>query len=76
MLNSCAKSLFIAVYASCIYHVFVQHISPLPSLLMKRRLSHGDVLECRKVIFHVVSLESRNEPLPSLLTGGKSKAKR
>ncbi|XP_052780061.1 integrator complex subunit 13-like isoform X2 [Mya arenaria] len=49
------------------------HIDPLPTLLIKERLTEEDVIECRKAIFYVVGMESRNEPLPVNLAGTRAK---
>ena len=51
----------------------LQHIDPLPALIVKERLTEDDVLECKKAIFHVVGMESRNEPLPVVNTGVRGK---
>ena len=40
---------------------------------MKETLTDDDVLECKKAIFHVVGMESRNEPLPVVNTGLRGK---
>ena len=51
----------------------LQHIDPLPALIVKETLTDDDVLECKKAIFHVVGMESRNEPLPVVNTGLRGK---
>ncbi|KAL4225921.1 hypothetical protein ACF0H5_013909 [Mactra antiquata] len=40
------------------------HIDPLPTLLVKERLTDDELLDCKKAIYHIVGMESRNEPLP------------
>lgn len=49
------------------------HIDPLPTLLVKERLTEDELLECRKAIFHIVGMESRNEPLPINTAGIRGK---
>lgn len=40
---------------------------------MKEKLTEDDVLECKKAIFHVIGMESRNEPLPIVNPGARGK---
>ena len=40
---------------------------------MKEKLTEDDVLECKKAIFHVIGMETRNEPLPVLNVGARGK---
>lgn len=49
------------------------HIDPLPTLLVKERLTEDEVLECKKAILHIVGMESRNEPLPINTAGIRGK---
>lgn len=49
------------------------HIDPLPTLLVKERMTEDELLECRKAIFHIVGMESRNEPLPVNTAGIRGK---
>lgn len=49
-------------------------IDPLPSLLMKETLSEAEVVECKKVIYHVVGMETRNDPLPNPASGARGKS--
>ena len=49
------------------------HFDPLPSLIVKEKLDEEDVMECRKAIYHVAGMESRNEPLPTSLTSARAK---
>lgn len=49
-------------------------IDPLPSIIMKESISEAEVLECKKVIYHVVAMESRNEPLPIPASGTRGKS--
>lgn len=49
------------------------HIEPLPLLLVKERLTEDEVLECKKAIYHVTGMESRNEALPVNMTGSRGK---
>ena len=50
-----------------------QHIDPLPTIIVKEKLDDEDVLECQKAIYHVVGMETRNEPLPSSSAGPRGK---
>lgn len=49
-------------------------IDPLPAIIMKENISEAEVLECKKVIYHVVAMESRNEPLPVPASGTRGKS--
>ncbi|XP_021342348.1 protein asunder homolog isoform X1 [Mizuhopecten yessoensis] len=49
------------------------HIDPLPTLIVKETLDEDDVIECRKAIYHVVGMESRNEALPITSSGSRAK---
>ncbi|XP_048741642.2 integrator complex subunit 13-like [Ostrea edulis] len=49
------------------------HIDPLPTIIVKEKLDDEDVLECQKAIYHVVGMESRNEPLPTSSAGPRGK---
>lgn len=49
------------------------HIDPLPTIIVKEKLDDEDVLECQKAIYHVVGMESRNEPLPTSSAGTRGK---
>ena len=50
-----------------------QHLDPLPSLLIKEKLTEDDVLECKKAIYHLVTIEARNEPVPVPTAGTRGK---
>lgn len=49
------------------------HIDPLPSLIIKDTLDDEEVMECKKAVYHVVGMESRNEALPIQLSGSRGK---
>ncbi|KAK7102296.1 integrator complex subunit 13-like [Littorina saxatilis] len=51
----------------------VSSISPLPALMVKEELSDSEVLECKKVIYSIVAMESKNEPLPVPAVGSRGK---
>jgi len=53
--------------------LFSQVLDPLPSLIVKLELTDAEVLECKKAIFHVVGIESRNEALPNSAAGFRGK---
>ncbi|GAB1610976.1 integrator complex subunit 13 [Argonauta hians] len=50
-----------------------QQIEPLASLIMKEKLAEEDVLECHKVMFGFLEMESRNDPFPTSVTGSRGK---
>ncbi|CAI9740400.1 Hypothetical predicted protein [Octopus vulgaris] len=50
-----------------------QQIEPLPTLIMKEKIDEDDVMECRKVIFNILGMESRNDPFPTSVTGSRGK---
>ncbi|XP_064604179.1 integrator complex subunit 13-like isoform X2 [Liolophura sinensis] len=49
------------------------HLEPLPTLMVKETLDDEEVLECKKVIYHIVGMESKNEALPVPSTGSRGK---
>lgn len=51
----------------------MQLLEPLPLLIMKETITENDVLECKKVIYRVQAMESRNDPLPVSMTGIRGK---
>lgn len=61
------------VLSDTIIFNMASHIDPLPALIVKEKLTEDDVLECKKAIFHVVGMESRNEPLPVVNAGARGK---
>ena len=40
---------------------------------MKEKLDEDDVMECRKAIFNILGMESRNEAFPTTVTGSRGK---
>lgn len=48
-------------------------ISPLPAFMVKEELTDDEVLECKKVIYNIVSLEAKNEVLPVPVVGSRGK---
>ncbi|XP_013388456.1 integrator complex subunit 13 isoform X2 [Lingula anatina] len=61
------------VISNTIIFNMVSHLDPLPSLIMKEALEEEEVLECKKAIYHVVGMESRNDPLPVPTLGTRGK---
>lgn len=61
------------VLSDTIIFNMASHIDPLPALIVKEKLTEDDVLECKKAIFHVIGMESRNEPLPIVNPGARGK---
>ena len=39
-------------------------VDPLPSLVLKECLSHDELLDCQKIIYNLVDMETKNTPLP------------
>ena len=54
---------------------FLQHIEPLHTTIVKEKLDDEDVLECQKVIYHVMKMETMNENLPVPSQGGGTRGK-
>lgn len=48
-------------------------IEPIPTLIMKEKLDEDEVMECRKAIFNILGMESRNEAFPTTVTGSRGK---
>lgn len=51
----------------------MQLLEPLPTLMAKETVTENDVLECKRVIYRVQAMESRNDPLPVSMTGIRGK---
>ena len=51
----------------------LQHIDPIPSMVVRERLEDEDLRECEKAILGLVSMESRNEQLPTISAGTRGK---
>lgn len=61
------------VISETIIFNMASHIDPLPSLIVKDSLDDEEVMECKKAVYHVVGMESRNEALPIQLSGTRGK---
>ena len=57
----------------CVCVSIFQLINPLPSLIVKEKLDDSEVLECKKAIYRVLSIETRNESLPVPTSGLRGK---
>jgi len=57
-------------------YVGLKIINPLPSLIVKEKLDDSEVLECKKAIYRVLSMETRNESLPVPASGVRGKSGR
>lgn len=53
---------------------FIQVIDPLPSLIVQEKLDDSELLECKKAIYRVLSMETRNESLPVPASGVRGKS--
>ena len=49
-------------------------IDPLITLIIKDELSEDEIVECKKVILMLMSMEARAEPLPTAIAGQRGKA--
>uniref|UniRef100_T1J846 Protein asunder n=1 Tax=Strigamia maritima TaxID=126957 RepID=T1J846_STRMM len=49
------------------------HIEPLASIIRKERLDDAQVVECKKVIYQLVAMETRSEGLPIPTMGSRGK---
>ena len=58
--------------SNCFPSLHSQHLDPLPSLIVKTRLTEDEVYECRTAIFHLMGLEDQgNLPAYSAPRGKK-----
>ncbi|XP_030758709.1 integrator complex subunit 13 [Sitophilus oryzae] len=53
-----------------------QYIDPLPTLITKEQMTDDEVFVCKKVIFNLISLESKMEPLHPQNTGQRLKGQK
>ncbi|EFA08805.1 protein asunder [Tribolium castaneum] len=52
------------------------YIDPLPSIITKEKITEEEVYQCRRIIFNLISLESKNESLYSLNAGQRVKGQK
>ena len=45
-------------------------VEPLAKLIIKQNLTDDQVIECKKVIYNLLAMESRNDPLPTAACTG------
>ncbi|KAK6994947.1 protein asunder [Biomphalaria glabrata] len=51
----------------------LQNLSQLPQLLVQETLTEEQLLECTKLIYKVLEMEQKNDPLPIPATGSRGK---
>ncbi|XP_006814307.1 integrator complex subunit 13-like [Saccoglossus kowalevskii] len=61
------------VISNTVVFNILSHVDPLPSLITKEHLDEEDILDCKKSIYHLVGMESRNESLPVPVMGTRGK---
>lgn len=49
------------------------HIEALTKLMVNKELTDDQVIECKKVLYNLLSMESRNEPLPPTCSGHRDR---
>lgn len=55
----------LVISETIVYHSnLLSFVDPLPSLVLKEALSSEELLECQKVIYNIVDMETKNTPLP------------
>ncbi|XP_018561790.1 protein asunder [Anoplophora glabripennis] len=52
------------------------YFDPLPTLITKEKISDEEVFQCKKIIYNLISLESKMEPLHPLNTGQRMKGQK
>ncbi|XP_074027562.1 integrator complex subunit 13 asun [Leptinotarsa decemlineata] len=52
------------------------YFDPLPTLITKEKITDEEVFQCKKVIYNLISLESKMEPLHPLNTGQRVKGQK
>ncbi|GFS20698.1 protein asunder homolog, partial [Elysia marginata] len=61
------------VISETILFNIINSVSPLPQLMMKDTLTEDETVECKRVIYRVVAMESNNEALPVPAAGARGK---
>jgi len=56
--------------SSTIIYNMTSNVEALAKLIVRQELSDEQVIECQKVIYHLLSMESRNEQLPAAAISG------
>jgi len=56
--------------SSTIVYNMASNVEALTKLIIRQELSDDQVIECQKVIYHLLSMESRNEQLPAAAIAG------
>jgi hypothetical protein len=49
------------------------HMESLTKLIVNEELTDDQVIECKKVIYNLLAIESRNEPLPPTCSGHRDR---
>lgn len=53
--------------------IFSQYIDPLPALLVKEEMTDEEVVKCKQVIYSLINLETKHEPLQTPNMGQRGK---
>ncbi|XP_032665480.1 integrator complex subunit 13 isoform X1 [Odontomachus brunneus] len=63
----------IAISSTIMLNIKQQYVDPLPEFMVKEKLTAEEVLQCKQVLFSLLQLEAKHEPLPlpSIGRGGK-----
>jgi len=56
-----------------VFFSFTQYIDPLPALLVKEEMTDEEVVQCKQVIYSLISLETKHEPLQMPNMGQRGK---
>jgi hypothetical protein len=56
-----------------VYFLFSQYIDPLPALLVKEEMTDEEVVQCKQVIYSLINLETKHEPLQMPNMGQRGK---
>lgn len=49
------------------------HVEALTKLIVLEELNDDQVIECKKIIYNLLAMESRNEPLPATCSGHRDR---
>ncbi|KAK3774530.1 hypothetical protein RRG08_049466 [Elysia crispata] len=61
------------VISETILFNIINSVTPLPQLMMKETLTEDEVIECKRVIYRIVGMETNNEALPVPAAGARGK---
>jgi hypothetical protein len=67
-----SASLIADNYSTTLF-LFPQYIDPLPALLVKEEMTDEEVVKCKQVIYSLINLETKHEPLQTPNMGQRGK---